>query len=265
MHPIEWLRAVARSDDVPHAELAGEAAAALSALAHDPGDLLLSCRRLLDRHPQAGTLWWACARMVAARDPVAESRDIRRDVQSDQVGLNLAVDIPDDATVAIVGAPELVTELAARRGDLRVLTLDDTGRSQPPGNDAVVAVPTVHIGAMVAASDLVVLPGWATSGDSVIAPPGSLAGAVLAHHTHPGPPAQRTPDSNPAVWLTVGVGRRLPQPLFEAMRRRLFPAGADPWRACAEMLDTTLIDRVIEPVRVGCPAAPELLGPAAPA
>jgi hypothetical protein len=265
MHPIEWLRAVARSDHVPHAELASEAAAALSALAHDSGDLLLSCRRLLDRHPQAGSLWWACARMVAARDPAAESRDIRRDVQSDQVGLNLAVDIPDETTVAIVGAPELVTELAARRGDLRILTLDDTGHSQPAGNDAVVAVPPVHIGAMVAASDLVVLSAWATSGDSVIAPPGSLAGAVLAQNTHRGLPAQASPDNDPAVWLTVGIGRRLPQPLFEAMRRRLFPAGVDPWLACAEMLDVALVDRVIEPVRVGCPAPPELLGPAASA
>lgn len=261
MHPIEWLRAVARSDDVPHAELASEAASALAALAHDPNDLLLSCRRLLDRHPQVGSLWWACARMIAAGDPVAESRAIRRDVQSDQVGLNLAVDIPDDATVAIVGAPELVAELAARRGDLRVLTLNETGRSHAGGTDGVVAVPPVHIGPMVGASDLVVLSAWAASAERVIAPPGSLAGAVLAQRAHHGTPAERSPDSNPAVWLTVGVGRRLPQPLFEAVRRRLFPEGADPWLACAEMVDVALIDRAIEPVRVGCPAPPELLRP----
>jgi hypothetical protein len=265
MHPIEWLRAVARSDDVPHAELASEAASALAALANDPNDLLLSCRRLLDRHSEVGALWWACARMIAAGDPATESRAIRRDVASDQVGLSLAVDMPDDTTVAIVGAPELVAELAARRGDLRILALDETGRSPAGSSDGVVAVPAVNIAAMVGASDLVLVSAWAASAKRAIVPPGSLAAAVLAHQAHHGRATEQSPDNNPTVWLTIGVGRRLPQALFEAMRRRIFPEGADPWLACADLIDLAVIDRVIEPVSIACPAPPELLRPDASA
>jgi hypothetical protein len=74
VHPIEWLRAVARSGAVPHDELAGEAASALAALGDDPAGLLLSARRLIDRHPTAGVLWWTCSRLLASPDVYAEVR-----------------------------------------------------------------------------------------------------------------------------------------------------------------------------------------------
>ena len=68
MHPIERLRYVARAGAVDQGELVREAASALSGLSDDPGGLIMSCRRLLVRHPTAGALWHLCARLLTAGD-----------------------------------------------------------------------------------------------------------------------------------------------------------------------------------------------------
>ena len=73
MHPIERLRYVARVGGVDQGELVREAAAALSGLSADPGGLIMSCRRLLARHPTAGALWFLCARLLTAGDIRAEA------------------------------------------------------------------------------------------------------------------------------------------------------------------------------------------------
>ena len=62
MHPIERLRYVARAGWAPPAVLAAEAAWALGDLAlHEETAVLPACRRLLDRHPGCGPLWWVAA------------------------------------------------------------------------------------------------------------------------------------------------------------------------------------------------------------
>lgn len=256
MHPIEWLRAVARCDDAAHADLAGEAASALAALADEPNDLLLACRRLLDRHPDVGALWWVCARMISASLAASEARAIRRDLSSDQVGLNLAVDLPDDATVAVVGASALVSELAERRGDLCILCVAENGHTHDVRADNLVVVPPMSLGSTAAASDVVLIDGWATDGQRFLAASGSLAAAVVARHHDASGDDQL--DGHPAVWLVLGVGRRLPKALFEEMRRRVVAAG-QPWLARADMVDLALVDRLIEPVAISCPSPPELL------
>lgn len=255
VHPIEWLRAVARSD-VPRAALVSESASALAALADEPNDLLLACRRLLDRHTDVGALWSACARMVSAADPLAEARAIQADMASDQVGLNLTVDLPDAATVTVVGAGELAVELSERRGDVRILVAADEGHRPGSTDDAVVVVPALGLGAAVAASDVVLLDAWAVGTKSFLAAQGSQTAAVLAHHAVP---SGGTRDAT--VWLAVGVGQRLPNALFEAMQRRVVASHTEPWSARADLVDMALVDRVVEPVAIGCPVPPELLQP----
>lgn len=318
MHPIEWLRAVARSGDVPQAELAGEAAAALSALGDDPQGLLMGCRRLLDRHPTAGTLWWTCARLVTAGDVAAEAGAVQRDLAADQVGLSLTLDLPDDARVTLVGWSEMADELAARRGDLRLLVvaapdsdMDDgrfswpgvsrgsgrwgrsgegssmpgSGRSRGRGalggldlwqrladdrhpdvvndvdpddvvsddDERITVVPAAELGAAVVDSDVVLLDALAMGDGSFVAASGALAAAAVAR--------QRRAE----LWLAVGVGRRLPPALFAAMRRQVF--GGEDDRAAApgalgagvDLVEQALVDRVIEPIEIGCPGPPELL------
>lgn len=74
VHPIEMLRAVARSRRSPPGELAAEAAWGLAALAEEETAALLpACRRLLERQPACGPLWWLCAKVLVAGDPVAEA------------------------------------------------------------------------------------------------------------------------------------------------------------------------------------------------
>lgn len=71
MHPIERLRWVARATWAPAADLAAEAAWALSDLAAcEPRAVLPACRRLLERRPQSAPLWWVAAEVLAASDPL---------------------------------------------------------------------------------------------------------------------------------------------------------------------------------------------------
>jgi hypothetical protein len=228
VHPIERLRAIARSDDLPHAELAAEAAAALAALADDPLGLVPACRRLIDRHPDVGPLWWACARLLSADDPFAEARAIRGDLASDQVGLSLALDLPTDATVSVVGWSPLVDELVGRRPDMGI----EVGGSIPG-----------------LATDVLLVEAWAVGERSIVAEEGTEPAIELA-----------TAGGAREIWLVVGVGRRLPEPLFRALRQRV-GLNPDPWRVGAEVLDPSGISRTVEPLKIGCPSAPELLRP----
>jgi hypothetical protein len=284
VHPIEWLRAVARSGDVPQTELAGEAAAALSALSDDPNGLLLATRRLIDRHPTAGVLWWACARLLSSDDVGREAVAVRRDLESDQVGLSLALDLPDEATVTVVGWSGMADELAGRRGDVRLLAVADDpaggrggsrGRSggarggfglrggggsgrhgfeldfddddPDDGDESVVIVPASGLGAAVVASDIVLVDVWAAGRSRFVAAPGTLAAVATARQT------------GTTVWVTLGVGRRLPDPLFGALHRRACADGSDPWLAGVDSLDLAADDKVVEPLQIACPCPPELL------
>ena len=247
MHPIEWLRAVARSGNVPHAELASEAAGALAAVAGDPHELLPSCRRLLDRNPTAGPLWWACARLLTAADPVAEARAVQSDLSADQVGLSLALDLPDDATVAVVGWSEVAGEIAARRGDIRLLIVTDDA-TEVEDDGTIALVPPLGLGAAVAASDLLLLDADAVGTSEALVAPGSLPALATALR------------AEVPVWLTVSVGRRLPPALFGALVKRLFPPGVDRWQVPAELVDIDPIGIMVEPLVIPCPAPPELLG-----
>jgi len=68
------LRAVARSRHAPPGELAAEAAWGLGALAsEEPAAVLPACRRLLERQPACGPLWWVSARILTAGDPAGEA------------------------------------------------------------------------------------------------------------------------------------------------------------------------------------------------
>lgn len=84
MHPIERLRYVARSGWAGAAALGAEAAYALADLAeYDAAAILPACRRLLERNPSVGPLWWVAARMLVAGDPVEEAEWCARALDDD--------------------------------------------------------------------------------------------------------------------------------------------------------------------------------------
>ena len=82
MHPIERLRYVARSSGAPQEVLVRETAGALAALGFDAAGLVTACRRILDRHPVSGPLWWLCARVLTSNDPNNEAWNAADDVQT---------------------------------------------------------------------------------------------------------------------------------------------------------------------------------------
>ena len=125
------------------------------------------------------------------------------------------------------------------------------------GVDAV-DVPVTGLGAAVASVDLVLLEASAAGPDAVVAIAGSRAAAAVARHA--GVP----------VWAVVGLGRRLPASLFDALRDRLAAEQrGEPWEGPDEVVPADLIDRVAGPVgfddpasalrTADCPVAAELL------
>jgi hypothetical protein len=229
-------------------------------------------------------LWWACARLLSSDDVGRAAGAVRRDLESDQVGLSLALDLPDEATVTVIGWSGMADELAGRRGDVRLLAVADdpaggrggsrgrpggarggfglgprgigSGRhgfeldlddDDPDADESLVIVPASGLGAAVVASDIVLVDVWAAGSSGFVAAPGTLAAVATARQT------------GTTVWVTLGVGRRLPDPLFGALHRRACAGGSDPWLAGVDSLDLAADDKLVEPLQIACPCPPELL------
>ncbi len=222
MHPIERLRYVARSHGAPPEVLARESATALGAFRDDPAGMLAACRRILARQPTCGPLWWLCARMLCAADPMVEARLAVGELEGDPTGASLAASLPDDASVAVVGWPGQSSAALRRRGDIEVLLVDVAGESY----DAVeqlgrldveaMAVPARGVAAAVDSADLVLIESLAAGPDAALVPAGSRAAAVIAR------------DLGTDVWLVAGAGRLLPRAMFDALVRS--------WEACTDLL-----------------------------
>jgi hypothetical protein len=226
VHPIERLRAVARARDVEQTMLASEAASVLGSLAFEPMSLLTSCRRLIDRHPAAGALWWTCARLLAADDARAEARTIALELDDDPARIDLSLELPEGALVVVIpdaaGGSDLTYDLAGMRDDLEVVDADDfDARSQ-------------------AGKRILLIEAGAAGPDRFLGASGT------------GPAVAEAREAGAPVWLLVAVGRRLPAPLFDAVVSRV-------GRATGEAIPIDGVDRVIEPRQVPCPCPPELL------
>lgn len=261
MHPIERLRYVARSSGAPQSVLVRETAGALAALGFDPPGLVTACRRILDRHPMSAPLWWLAARVLTANDPMDEAWRAADEVSADTTGEDLAWAIPDEATVTVLGWPDVIGEALVRRGDVQVLVVDALGEGSGLVRRLLHAdvdaedVPAAGLGAAVAASDVVLLEASAIGPDGYVSIAGSRAAAAVGRQA--GVP----------VWLAGGVGRLLPQRMWGALVGRLDLIG-EPWELDDEVAPLDSIDRVAMPgglvevaaalKRVDCPIAPEL-------
>ncbi len=264
MHPIERLRAIARSSGADPELLVRETASALSALGSDPAGLVTSCRRLLSRNPTSGPMWWLCSRVLTAGDPVAEAWSAADELAADPTADQLARALPEGGTVCVLGWPDQAAEAVISRPDLDVLVVDVDGEGSGlvrvlERADVVATDVAEHgLGAAVVASDVVVVEASMVGPGAALASPGSLAGAAVGS-------VHDTP-----VWLLAGSGRRVPGRVWEAAIGNLDLAG-DPWDADADVVAARLVDRVCGPgglesfeqtlVRTDCPVAPELLRP----
>lgn len=250
MHPIERLRDVARYGSPGPDALVREAAGALAGLGDDVGGRVLSCKRLVERHPAVGPLWWLCARLLCAPDPRAEAWRCVDELEADPTAGQLAAALPDDAVVTVVGWPDVVAEALPRRGDVEVLVVDAGGEGSQlvrrllRSDVEAVEVPDSGVGAAAASSDVVVLEAVMLGPAAFLAPSGSRAAAAVAR------------SAGVPVWLVAGVGRALPGRLWSAATARV--GDGTPWDADLEVVPLDLVDHLVGPQDPTCPPAPEL-------
>jgi hypothetical protein len=265
MHPIERLRYVARASGGDQRMLVRETAGALRGLGFDPAGLVVACRRIVERHPTSGPMWWLCASVLASPDPYRCAASLADDLDADPTPDVLVEALPDGATVCVVGWPDLIGEALLRRGDSVVLAVDSdedgmgssafVRRLQRSDVDAEI-VPAAGLGAAVLASDVVVVEALAACETELLATPGSRALASVGYC------------SEVPVWAVVGRGRCLPVALFEATGQRQADSRA-PWDAQAEGVPLGLCSWAVTPhgvlptvdatLRPECPMSHELL------
>ncbi len=269
MHPIERLRYVARAGGVDHGTLAEETARALAGFVDDQAGLVTACRRIVDRHPTSGPMWWLASRVLATNDPRAEAFSCVSALQDDPTPAALAYELPDDVTVTAIGWPEQIAGALARRGDVRCLIVDALGEGaglvrrlaqvdDDPDEARADEVPPANVAGAVRWSNLVLLEASAVGPDGFVGVAGSHAAAAVAR------------DLDAQVWLVAGVGRLLPERLWESLTDRMDAAG-EPWELDEEVVPLSLVDSVVGPRgresveamlrRTDTPVVPELCRP----
>ena len=265
MHPIEHLRYVARAHGVDPAALVEETAHALGSMHFDPSGLVVAARRIVERHPFTGPLWWLCANVTTSTDPFEAVWGLADQIRSDRTAAELAAVLPDDADVVTIGDPSVIGSGLARRGDVRVLALDVDHSATSfvrrlERNDVdYEPVDAGAAGAATRSAEVVLVEALAMDADRVVLPSGSSTIAAAAT-------AWQTP-----VWLVAGVGRRLPTGFIDAMveRRAEIADELDDWQVDVEIIPSRLISDVIGPLgrmpmgppaaQPECPLAAELL------
>ena len=265
MHPIEHLRYVARAHGVDPSALVEETAHALGSLHFDPSGLVVACRRIVERHPFAGPLWWLCANVSTSAEPFEAVWELADRIRSDTSGAELAAALPDDAVVVTIGDPDVAGAGLVRRGDVRVLALDagytatSFVRRLERYDVDVEPVDAGVAGVVCRHADVVLVEAMAVDPERAVVPAGSstIAAAARSWGTD--------------VWLVAGVGRRLPMGFVDAMVARIdaLTADVDPWELDVEVLPTSMFTHVVGPhgkVPMGppaivaeCPLASELL------
>jgi hypothetical protein len=264
MHPIEHLRYVARASGADPALVASEAADALAQMAAiEPAGLVPACRRLVERHLTSGPVWWLSARVLGADDQRAAAREAAALLDHDRTMSRLVEALPDGASVAILGWPDVIGDALRRRGDVEALVVDAGGdgsvlarRLVDAGGEAVL-VPEGRVGSAAAVAELILVEACVGGPAGVLASPGSLAAAAVGAHLG-------TP-----VWAVAGVGRVLPERLWDALVARFDETGDEPWERPAELVPASLLTAVVGPdglvtapdglAAATCPVAPELL------
>ncbi|MGH9040704.1 MAG: hypothetical protein ACRDZ3_10795 [Acidimicrobiia bacterium] len=253
MHPIERLRWVARTPEADVGLAAMESAEALAGFAHDPPGLVIACRRLIERRPSAGPLWWLASRVLCALDPVAEAYAALAELESDPTGTLLSLELPG-GTIAVVGWPEIAGRALASAERVAVVESGRVGsrlvhRLEDAGVDARIRGPE----AAARRAALVLLEAHAAGPSGFVATAGSAALARAAR------------EASAPVWLVVGVGRRLPGALYDALTTHLHLDPGQPDVLAYDTVDEVAgpegrTDRVLATAgRAGCPVASELL------
>jgi hypothetical protein len=263
--PAERLRAVTRRN-VDEEHLAIEAADALAGFASEPASLVVACRRVLAHHRSCGPLWWVCARILAAPDPIAGAREASRLLETDRTADRLGATLPlldEDQVVAVVGWPDAVDLAMVERLDVAAVALRVDGANPAPAlrrraSERGVRIVDPWDPTLTDVVRFLVL-ATAIGPDHCLVPAGTTdaldtLGAAVRE-----------------VWVIGGVGRVLPARIYEVVRRAALTTtspddGAPIEELAIERVDciagTRGVQRASEAAtRSDCPVVPELLRP----
>ncbi len=206
---------MARSRAVDESELVREAAIALGSMRTSGPDLVVACRRIVERHPELGALWWLCSRLLVSAEPTRLAWQIADEIASDPTPRALAAALPENATVLTIGWPAVAGAALLRRGDARVLCADSRHEASAflrlleRADVECDPVPAESLARAAAISDVVLLEGVAACPSRVLAPIGSHVVAAVAA------------DVGGPVWCALGIGRRLPVEYVDAIADRV--------------------------------------------
>jgi hypothetical protein len=265
--PAERLRAVTRRR-VDEDRLAIEAADALAGFASEPASLVVACRRVLAHHRSCGSLWWVCARILAAADPAMGAREASRLLESDRTADRLGATLPlleEDQVVVVVGWPEAVDLALVERLDVAAVALRVEG-----------ADPAPILRRRLSDGGVRIVDPWSPQLTDV--PRFLVAAAAIgpAHCLVPAGTGDALDTLGSAVrevWVIGGVGRVLPARVYDMVRSATFAVadelgdGPPP----VEELAIARVDCIAGPrgvqrasdaaARSDCPVVPELLRP----
>jgi hypothetical protein len=255
VHPIEHLRYLARTDSADAAGLVAETATALGALRGEHANLVVAARRIVERHPSVGPLWWLCAHLLVADDARELAWDLADEVSADPTADVLAAELPLATRVLTGGLHPAIGEVAAERPDVTItcLALTDAAR-RAAGRIArfgpvIDLIGAPELAAAADSADVVLVTLMAGSADLALTTPEAAAAARAGV-------AAGTP-----VWLVAPVGTCLPRRYVEAI--------AEGARNLVAAIDPVLAARIVGPhgartdvaaaLAPTAPMAPELL------
>ena len=216
----------------------------------------MACRRIVERHPFVGPLWWLTAGICSSVEPFDAVWELAGESRSDRTATHLAHELPDDARVVTIGAPAIVAAGLVRRGDIEVLAFDahhDASRFVRHLERADVDVDPIEAGvagAVVVTADVVLVEAMALDASRVVVPIGSSTIAGLAGA------------SDIECWLVAGIGTRLPAGFVDAMvaAHTNMCEESDPWDLEVEILATSTFTSVVGP-RGRLPMGPHATAP----
>jgi hypothetical protein len=256
MHPIEHLRYIARARGADPRDLVRETAYALGSLGCGPAEMVVACRRILDRHSDCAPLWWLCSQVLCDPDLIANSwalAEIAEQLEADTTDQILADALASSAKVlTLAGGPTVAAGLG-RRGDLEVLVVDSRHQGsamiqyferrdvpcEPVAPEAMAAA--------VAEVDLVVLEADAISPQRAITRIGGQVLITLAG-------AASVP-----VWMVAPTGVGLADQVLTAIDARLSEMSGPRWDLDHELVNLSGVTKVLAGGSIA-PFAAELLG-----
>lgn len=244
MHPIEHLRYLARAGYADAPELVSETASALRHLGADPANLLLTCRRIVEKHPTCGPLWWLCAEMLTALEPRDSLRrcveKVHEDATPSHLSGHLAARFPDGGVVVVNGWSWEIAVALVQAFDFEVCVVDgDNGADHMvrvlERNEVVThLVDPQRAAAAAAESDAVVVSASFAAPDGIWSPIGSAQLASVAYC------------AGIDVVATTPVGTRLPKVFNEAMVRLVDDdTRGESWHRDIELVPLGLVTTVI--------------------